>query len=357
MNAKFLKIFQYLNPFIVVDIIDNTNKNPRYRLYHQSLVEFLKQEHLEDGSLNVFFIFEPDAHRKIVERYYDNSKDCLKITLLKEYELRYLPEHLFSLINCDAYEEVDWYRKLLQLAKNKEFEQKQHEYFPFDTDLPLKTIKRAFEASLEKEEPVRTAELILLHSAKVIRIVKQSPLSDLDDIYIDSSNLGNNDTFRETWRIANHYNEEARVMWYLLIAWYLDCKKYIPEAQKTLDNLFKKDLVYINNNHIINQLVYFLYPCYKDTIVKIFDYLSNDNICNICLLFIKNKNDLEVGLEVFRYINDNANDINANTNLELYQSDIDSSLISQIIDKSNLLHFRIRCSLLHTLKLSLNLTK
>ena len=49
--------------------------------------------------------------------------------------------------------EIDWYTKLLQLAKDKEFEKKQLEYFPFETDLPLKTIKKAFEASLEKEDP------------------------------------------------------------------------------------------------------------------------------------------------------------------------------------------------------------
>ena len=58
---------------------------------------------------------------------------------------------IFALIDYDDYEGIDWYSKLLQLSKNKEFEQKQLEYFPFETDLPLKTIKKAFEASLIKK--------------------------------------------------------------------------------------------------------------------------------------------------------------------------------------------------------------
>ena len=31
--------------------------------------------------------------------------------------------------------------------------------------------------------------------------------------------------------------------WYLLIAWYLDCKNKIENAEETLDRLFEKELM------------------------------------------------------------------------------------------------------------------
>ena len=75
-------------------------------MYHQSLVEFLKKEYLDDDSLNTFFIPEQKAHRKIVEKFYDKSKDEFKINLLLKMnmDLRYLSDHLFALIDYDDYE-------------------------------------------------------------------------------------------------------------------------------------------------------------------------------------------------------------------------------------------------------------
>ena len=74
-----------------------------------------------------------------------------------------------------------------------------------------------------------------------------------------------------------------------------------PMQKKTLNNLFKRDLVYIREDYIVNLLIYFLYERYKDTISKIFIYISNDDIYRICSLFMESNN-LEAGLEVFRFI-------------------------------------------------------
>jgi|SRR3954454_2213068 hypothetical protein len=85
----------------------------------------------------------------------------------------------------------------------------------------------------------------------------------------------------------------------LLIGWFLDNKNKIYFAKEILDRLFKKDLVLaIKGKPIINFLVYYLFEHYKENIVKIFDYLSDNDIYKICSLFIENKND-KIGLEIF----------------------------------------------------------
>ena len=185
------RILLDLKPFIIVEPLSKgTSKGLRYKLYHQSLVEFLKKEYLDYGSLNSFFIPEQESHRQIVEKYYDKSKDEFKINLLNknEYGLRYLPDHLFALMDFNDPEGIDWHSKLLQLAKNKEFKQKQLDHFPFETDLPLKTIKKAFEASLIKEDPVSTAEMLLIHASNIKKVFIKSPLCILKDIDIENDN-------------------------------------------------------------------------------------------------------------------------------------------------------------------------
>ena len=132
------RILINLKPFIVEQKLSPSKSkgyDVKYKLYHQSLVEFLKKEYLDDNAQKI-------GHKKIVEKYYDKSKEKFKINLLKEYGLRYLPEHLFALFDYDDPEGIDWYAKLLELAKDKEFEEKQIQFFPFETNLPLKTIKK-----------------------------------------------------------------------------------------------------------------------------------------------------------------------------------------------------------------------
>ena len=60
-----------LKPFIVVEGLNQDKR--KYKLYHQSLVEFLKREYFDDGSENRYFIYEQDAHKKIVENIMTNQ--------------------------------------------------------------------------------------------------------------------------------------------------------------------------------------------------------------------------------------------------------------------------------------------
>src|SRR5262249_1879308 len=125
------------------------------------------------------------------------------------------------------------YPKLIQLARNKMFEEKQLQCFPFDTGLSFKTMKRAYEASLEKNDPVSGAEMLLLCAYNLKTVFLESPLSILKNIEID-----NNDILEKALRIAHLYDKETRILWYLSIAWYLDCKKKTTDPQKVLNRIF-----------------------------------------------------------------------------------------------------------------------
>jgi lipopolysaccharide biosynthesis regulator YciM len=336
-NYTLSKILVGLKPFIVVEIIvRNASKSLRYKLYHQSLAEFLKTNSLEDGSKNTFAINELESHSIIIKKYYDDdSFNTISIDFLDGYALRYLPDHLYALVSYRDPKKINWYLKLLHLAKNNEFEKKQLEYFPFETDLQLKTIKRAFEASLIKEDPVSTADLLLLHSSKVIRIFIESPLSILKGlykVYTDFDNSENNYALENVLRHADLYNKEIRILWYLLIAWFLDCKKDRTSAKKTLDTLFKKELIHITNGHIVIPLIYYLHGRYKLEISNIFDYLSNDDIYRVCSPFVKNRNKLKDAYEIFRYIKDKKSKINnLAADISINEYDIEGSIITEFI--------------------------
>lgn len=194
---------------------------------------------------------------------------------------------MFYLFDYDDPEGVDWYAKLLELTKDKDFEEKQRRFFPLETDLPLKTIKRAYEASLEKDDPVSAAEMLLLNADNVKKIFRESPLS----LLLNNSFDNNNEILEMAWRNADLYDKETRVIWYLLFAWYLDRKNKITNAQETLNRLFEKELGTLSTNYnylsanIITFCVPLLYERYKYNIVKIFNHLSN-NLVDIISLSI-----------------------------------------------------------------------
>jgi hypothetical protein len=91
----------------------------------------------------------------------------------------------------------------LQLTNDKEFEKNQRKNFLNEPDLPLKTIKRAFEASLIKDDPVSTAEMLLLHFNVLFHILKESPLSALKDFDADYNIIKNNHVLEKAWKIAD----------------------------------------------------------------------------------------------------------------------------------------------------------
>ncbi len=300
---KLQDILINLKPFTDVEsTVQNEKKRLRYKLFHQSLAEFLKKEYFDDDSINGFFISEKDAHRNVVEKYYNVSDYELKINTLdnNEYGLRFLSEHLFALIDYDDPNRVDWYQKLLHLVKNKEFKQKQLDLFHSEPDLRLRAIRLVFEASLTKNDYVSTVEMLLMHQSTLKDVLSRSPLDTLIDYEATVNDSGDiNSILSQSWKIANMYERNIRIIWYLLIAWYFHCKNKEQVAKKTLDLLISDGLDSFTDSHnIIKFLVYSLYNHYKEDISKLLRYFSNDDIYQIRSLFFEN-NDLKTGIEIF----------------------------------------------------------
>ncbi len=92
----------------------------------------------------------------------------------------------------------------------------------------------AIEASLEKEDPISTSEMLLSYAYHIKKIFRVSPISVLNDRDINSNDNENNVILEKAWIIADLYNGETRIMWYLLIAWYFDNKGKVLEARKNI---------------------------------------------------------------------------------------------------------------------------
>ena len=75
------EILVNLEPFIIVESsIHNQKKKLKYENFIIIFSRvFLKREYLDDDTINQHFHFKKDAHRNIVEKYYDVSKEEFKI--------------------------------------------------------------------------------------------------------------------------------------------------------------------------------------------------------------------------------------------------------------------------------------
>jgi hypothetical protein len=66
------------------------------------------------------------------------------------------------------------------------------------------------------------------------------------------------------------YDKQTRIDWYLLIAWYLDSKSKVTNAQKTLDRLLEIEIFDVDYDILVEFFIYSLSEHYKSNIVKIF---------------------------------------------------------------------------------------
>ena len=179
----------HLRPFIQEETDNKMSSDEiKYKIYHQSLVDFFRQKEVtvkrKDGTEikegnGDCHIDEQEAHKKIVARYY--NKDGLWINSVDEYCARYLSDYISKLIGYRDLDRTDWYAMLLDLAKNHDFQDAQRRYFPLES-LQLKTTKGAFKESLLKEDPLSMCEMLLLHAKQITKITKESPLEVLTSI-------------------------------------------------------------------------------------------------------------------------------------------------------------------------------
>jgi hypothetical protein len=136
------------------------------------------------------------------------------------YALRHYAEHLR--------EEKQW-EKLYVIARKQDFAVAQREYLPDEPDLPLKTVQIALQGAADTDNAGAMAEFLVANARRIIR--QESPLDVLR-----SGNL------KRALALADMYENERSVLWYLLLAWELKDKNKLEEAHTLLKQLLKKEL-------------------------------------------------------------------------------------------------------------------
>ncbi len=141
----------------------------------------------------------------------------------RRYALRHYAEHL---------REAKRWEELYAIARNEDFAATQQKHLPDEPDLPLKTVQTALLGAAEKDNAGAMADFMLVHARRLEQTtVQESPL--------DALRLGSLDC---ALALADLYEIERCVLWYLLLVWELKDKGKSEDARKTLERLQRKEL-------------------------------------------------------------------------------------------------------------------
>ncbi len=149
------------------------------------------------------------------------------------YALRYYVEHL---------RDIKQWNKLYELARNEDFTIAQREHLPDRPDLPLKTVQTALLAAAEEDKPGEMAEFMLLHARQLLHTTAQ-------DLPLEALRKG---SLERAWKLADLYEIERSVLWYLLLAWELKDTGRLEESRETLKRLQLKNLPRLSTHPAID---------------------------------------------------------------------------------------------------------
>ncbi|MEQ9238893.1 MAG: SMEK domain-containing protein [Coleofasciculus sp. E2-BRE-01] len=145
------------------------------------------------------------------------------------YALRYYPEHL---------REKKRWEELYAIARNPDFAATQGEQLPNEPDLPLKTVQTALLGAANQDDAGGMAKFLLLHAQRLKQIIAQeSPLEAL-----------RKGSLQRAWKLADQFEIERCILWYLLLAWELKDEGRLNDARETLEKLQQKDLPRFSTN-------------------------------------------------------------------------------------------------------------
>ena len=149
------------------------------------------------------------------------------------YALRYYVEHL---------RDIKQWNKLYELARNEDFTIAQREHLPDRPDLPLNTAQTALLAAADEDKPGEMAEFMLLHARQLLHTTAQdSPLEAL-----------RKGSLERALKLADLYEIERCVLWYLLLAWELKDTGRLEQARETLKRLQQKELPRLSSHPAID---------------------------------------------------------------------------------------------------------
>ncbi|NJL67359.1 MAG: hypothetical protein HC894_12350 [Microcoleus sp. SM1_3_4] len=149
------------------------------------------------------------------------------------YALRHYAEHL---------RDIKQWNQLYELARNEDFSIAQLEHLPEQPDLPVKTVQTALLAAAEEDKPGEMAEFLLVHARRLLQTTAQdSPLEAL-----------RKGSLERAWKLADLYEIERCVLWYLLLAWELKDTGKLEESRETLKRLQHKELPRLSTHPAID---------------------------------------------------------------------------------------------------------
>ncbi|WP_148114271.1 tetratricopeptide repeat protein, partial [Trichormus variabilis] len=183
------------------------------------------------------------------------------------YALRYYAEHL---------RDHKLWEDLYAIARNKNFSSCQQEHLPDEPDLPLKTIHIALLSAAKEDKAGEMAEFLLLHAQQLIDT--KSIESPLDALQTGS--------LTRALALADMYEIDSCILWYLLIVWDLKEKNREEEARKTLVKLQNKNNLHHLSDWAGEYAAYLLiYSCEISEVAfcvlqnQILDYRSQLTLC------------------------------------------------------------------------------
>jgi AAA ATPase domain/MalT-like TPR region len=149
------------------------------------------------------------------------------------YALRHYAEHL---------RDVKHWEELYAIARNADFYSHSIEQFPHEPDLPLKTVQTALLAAAEEDKAGEMAEFLLIHAQRLLQTTAQ-------DLPLEALRKG---SLERACKLANLYEIERSVLWYLLLAWELKDTGRLEKSRETLKRLKLKNLPRLSTHPAID---------------------------------------------------------------------------------------------------------
>jgi AAA ATPase domain len=139
------------------------------------------------------------------------------------YALRLYAQHLL---------EMERFDDLQNLAKDSEYAIAQSNHLPSEPNLNLRTVQIALESAAARDDAISMAECIFVYARRKTEVVSNKlPLNTLREV-----------GFKSALQVADLYEPEVQVLWYLLLAWEAHEKGYEKDAQEILQQLKIKKL-------------------------------------------------------------------------------------------------------------------
>ena len=141
--------------------------------------------------------------------------------------------HYPSLLRQAGLEDTTRLTQLYALAQNKKFlaQQDNSDLFTDAPNLPLHTLQLALSAAADANDATRMADFLLRHAHHVARTREETPLEALQ-----RGQLG------RAWHLADLYESEHRVLWYLVLIWQSNLQGDLTATQQTFRRVTSKPL-------------------------------------------------------------------------------------------------------------------